>query len=77
MVGCFNSPFFRFLASKLGLGQALPRVVEVTVDPGTGIVTPSPAFTNNSRPRFGIENPFFSHGVHCPPFSSNTSIQAS
>ena len=35
-----NSPFFRFLASKLGLGQALPLEVEVTVDPGTGISSP-------------------------------------
>ena len=44
-----NSPFFRFLASKMGLGQALPLEVEVTVDPGTGILTPSPALTSNKQ----------------------------
>lgn len=34
----FNSPFLRFLASKLGDGQVLFLLTLETVDPGTGIV---------------------------------------
>ena len=33
-----DSPFFRFLASKLGEGQVLFLLRLETVDPGTGMV---------------------------------------
>ena len=33
-----NSPFLRFLASKLGDGQALFLLTLETVDPGTGMM---------------------------------------
>ena len=33
-----NSPFLRFLASKLGDGQVLFLLTLETVDPGTGMV---------------------------------------
>ena len=34
----FDSPFLRFLASKLGEGQVLFLLTLETVDPGTGMV---------------------------------------
>ena len=35
-----DSPFLRFLASKLGEGQVLFLLTLETVDPGTGMVLP-------------------------------------